>query len=398
MRILQLCQRPPNPPIDGGAIAMNNVTLGLLELGHQVKVLTITTPKHPVQYNKINSAYLEKTELEAVFVDTSIHLMDAFMNLFESESYNVKRFVSEDFEKKLIEILEGNLYDVVLLETLYVTPYIDLIRRLSKAKIVLRSHNVEHIIWERVANNSGNYLKKGYLNFLAKKLKEYEVGVLQKIDGLLAMTNEDLEVFKSLGCNAKSISVPTGMILDSELFTPTQKEEDFSVFHIASMNWLPNVEAVEWFLKNVWHLVLQKVPQANLYLAGRDMPEWLLNYKQERVFIVGEVENARDFYKSKKVMVVPVLSGGGMRIKIIEGMAMGKNIVSTTIGAEGILCVNGEHILIADKAEEFAQMISFFLKNEKVSKELSLNAQQLIKEEYDNSGICKRIEEFLMAL
>ena len=398
MKILQICQRPPHPPIDGGAIGMDNITQGMLELGHQVKVLTVCTSKHPVQYDKIEKEYLQKTSLEAVFIDTSIHVMDAFLNLFESASYNVKRFVSADFERKLTEILGECEYDIVLLESLYVTPYIDLIRSFSNAKIVLRSPNVEYIIWERVAENANNILKKPYLTLLSKRLKEYEKSILDKLDGIASVTKEDLAIFKEMGFKGKEIAAPTGIIIDKDLFVKEEKVEDYSVFHIASMNWLPNVEAVDWFLKNVWDLVLQKVPKAKLYLAGRDMPDWLMKHQQKNVIIVGEVANARDFYKSKKVMVVPILSGGGMRVKIIEGMAIGKSIVSTSIGAEGIHCEHGKHILIANSPADFASAVIQCLQDNQLTKRLAGNAQQLIIEEFDNAAICKKIELFLKEL
>ncbi len=398
MKILQICQRPPHPPIDGGAIGMDNITLGMIERGHQVKVLTVATSKHPVQYDKISKEYIEKTGLEAVFIDTSIHVMDAFINLFQSDSYNVKRFVSADFERKLTEILGQHDYDIILLESLYVTPYIDLIRSFSNAKVVLRSPNVEYVIWDRVADNSNNIIKKRYLSLLSKRLKEYEQSVLNKLDGIASVTKEDLALFKEMGFKGKGIAVPTGIIIDKDLFGKKEHEEELSVFHIASMNWLPNAEAVDWFLKNVWNLVLLKVPQAKLYLAGRDMPEWLMKHQQKNVIIVGEVANARDFYKSKKVMVVPILSGGGMRVKIIEGMAIGKSIVSTSIGAEGIHCAHGKHILIANSPADFASAVIQCLQDNQLIKRLAGNAQQLIKEEFDNAAICKKIELFLKEL
>jgi len=398
MKILQICQRPPHPPIDGGAIGMDNITQGMLELGHEVKVLTVATSKHPVQYDKISKDYIKKTGLEAVFIDTSIHVMDAFINLFESDSYNVKRFVSADFERKITEILGQHDYDIILLESLYVSPYIDLIRSFSNAKVVLRSPNVEYVIWERVADNSNNILKKSYLSLLAKRLKVYEQSVLDKLDGIASVTKEDLALFKEMGFKRKGIAVPTGIIIDKDLFVEIEQEEELSVFHIASMNWLPNVEAVDWFLKNVWNLVLLEVPQAKLYLAGRDMPDWLLKHKQKNVVVIGEVANARDFYRSKKIMVVPILSGGGMRVKIIEGMAIGKTIVSTTIGAEGIHCEHGKHILIANSPTDFAAAVIECLEDEQLTTRLSNNAQQLIKEEFDNVAICKKIELFLKEL
>ncbi|MCX6180535.1 MAG: glycosyltransferase family 4 protein [Bacteroidetes bacterium] len=397
MKILQLCQRPPFPPIDGGAIGMNNVTMGLLELGHEVKVLTIATDKHPVQLTKIPKDYLEKTSFESVHIDTSIRVKDAFFNLFDDDSYNIKRFISVDFENKLIEIFAKKNYDIVLMESLYVTPYIDTIRKHSKAKIVLRSPNVEYKIWERVTKNTVNPLKKPYLSVLTKRLKAYEKSILPLLDGLIPVTKEDLDIFRHLGYDGKGFSVPTGIITNSN--PPASiAEEEKSVFHIASMNWMPNVEAVEWFLKNVWDLVLKEIPDAKFYLAGRDMPQSLLQHKQKNVSVVGEVPDAKTFYASKKIMVVPILSGSGMRVKIVEGMAMGKVIVSTKIGAEGIFYTPNKNILIADTPEEFADQIIFCLRHPEFCNDLSREAKELIEKEYDNIAICKKISSFLEAL
>ncbi len=398
MIVLQLCQRPPFPPIDGGAIGMNNVTQGLLELGHEVKVLSIATNKHPVDLAKLNSEYVAKTNFESVYINTSIKASDALLNLFDSSSYNVNRFISGDFERKIIAILAQKKYDVVLLESLYVAPYIDCIRQHSKAKIVLRAPNVEYKIWERSALNASSLPKKWYLSLLAKRLKSYETKVLSQLDGLIPVTNEDLLLFQSMGYKGKGFSVPTGMMRSANKGISSVVAEENSVFHIASMNWQPNVEAVEWFLKNVWPLVLTKVDNATFYLAGRDMPQHLLQHKQKNVIVLGEVANANDFYASKKIMVVPLLSGSGMRVKIIEGMALGKAIVSTSIGAEGISCTNNKNIMIADSTQDFAELIVRLLSKPEICAALSREAKKLIEEDYDNLAICKKIATFLSAL
>ena len=398
MIVLQLCQRPPFPPIDGGAIGMNNVTQGLLELGHEIKVLSVATDKHPVHIAALPAVYLAKTNFESVYINTAIKAKDAFMNLFDSSSYNVNRFISTDFERKLIAILSQKKYDVVLLESLYVAPYIACIRKYSNAKIVLRAPNVEYKIWERSALNASSLPKKWYLSLLAKRLKSYETKVLSQLDGLIPVTNEDLLLFQSMGYKGKGFSVPTGMMRSENEGISSVVAEENSVFHIASMNWQPNVEAVEWFLKNVWPLVVAKNSKATFYLAGRDMPVHLLQHKQENVAVLGEVANANDFYASKKIMVVPLLSGSGMRVKIIEGMALGKVIVSTTLGAEGILCTNNKNIVIADSAKDFSQQIIRLLGDPEICEKLSIEAKKLIEEDYDNLAICKKIATFLSAL
>ena len=141
MNILQICSKPPFPPKDGGALAMNILTQGLLNAGHHVKVLTVNTSKHFVDLHTVDTAYKQKTNYEAVFIDTRIKPLKALLSLFSPRSYNIERFFSVEFEQTLIRILKEETFDIVHLETLYVSPYVDTIRKYSSAKIVLRSQN-----------------------------------------------------------------------------------------------------------------------------------------------------------------------------------------------------------------------------------------------------------------
>jgi hypothetical protein len=188
MKILQICSKIPFPPKDGGSIAMNILTHGLINAGNTVHVLAVNTPKHFIKDDDIDPVYRKKTSYRSVFIDTSIKPVDAILNLFSSESYNIIRFYSKDFEKVLIESLQSEAYDVIQLETLWVTPYVDVIRKYSKAKIVLRSQNVEYMIWERLAADAANPLKKMYLKLLAGRLKKYELSLLNKYDAIATIT------------------------------------------------------------------------------------------------------------------------------------------------------------------------------------------------------------------
>lgn len=393
MRILQICNKPPFPAVDGGAIAMNNTTQGLINNGHKVSVLAITTPKHPVSEDSLPKEYLEKTNFKSVFIDTSIKLKDAFFNLFTNKSYNIERFISVNFTKQLQKTLKDNDFDIVIIESLFVAPYITTIKSLSDAKIVLRAHNVEHKIWERISANTKNPFKKSYINLLAKRLKSYEIETFGDIDGIAAMTKVDEKQFKKLGFQKDITAIPTGYIVNQEGQLQKQVEEN-SIFHIASMDWLPNIEGVNWFLDNVWNNVHTNFPKANLYLAGREMPDEYYNLNLKNVVTVGKVKSAKEFYLSKKIMIVPVLSGSGMRIKIIEGMALGKVIISTTIGAEGIKCTSGKNIIIADTPEEFANAIEKCLTNPEYCNEIGNNAKDLISSQYSNDQISKTLISF----
>ncbi|MCW3086057.1 MAG: hypothetical protein JWP12_3423 [Bacteroidetes bacterium] len=398
MRILQICNKAPFPPKDGGCIAMNNLTQGLIDEGHTLKVLAITTPKHFVELNDLPADYRAQTNIELVFIDTAIKPVPALLNLFSSESYNIVRFYSKAFEEKIIEVLKQETYDIIQLESLYVSMYTDVIRKHSTAKIVLRAHNVEHKLWERNAATADNLAEKLYYNLLAKRLKKYESGILNFFDAIAAITKEDAQWFTDQKINKPVEVIPFGIDLKKISAEENILPEHPSVFHIGAMDWQPNVEGVKWFLDHAWKEIHKQHPTLKLYLAGRSMSDEFKKLNLPNVIVVGEVENAHLFIRSKGLMLVPLLSGGGMRVKIIEGMALGKTIVTTPVGAEGIECENNKNILIATDAAGFVNAVNAYVGAPDHLNGTGEAAKLLAAQNYNNSDICRRLASFYQNL
>ena len=399
MRILQLCPKPPIPSVDGGCIAMNNITQGFLSNHIEIKLLTISTHKHPLKTELLGQEYLNQTKIEGVFVDTKLNIVDAFSNLVTSDSYNISRFFSPDFNMLLRETLEQNQFDIIHLESLFMTPYIGTIRQNTDAKIVLRSHNLEYMIWERLASATTNRPKKIYLNILAKQLKKYEVNILEEIDGVAAISKEDLRKYELLGCKKPVVTIPFG--IDAKKYNAVIKSYPTNVvklFHIGAMNWNPNIEGISWFMEEVWPEILKSGIQSELHLAGRDMPNWLFDHEYDFVVNHGEVESAHQFMHENDIMIVPLLSAGGMRVKIIEGMGLGKVVITTKIGAEGIDYTEGENILIANTKKEFVKKLAWLKDNPDQFKKISENAVNLVNEYYNNDSITSRLIDFYKTL
>lgn len=392
MKVFLICNKSPYPPKEGGPIAMNAIIQGLLDAGHEVKVLAINTNKYNIRIDEIPEQYRNNTRIDLVYIDLSIKLVDAFFNLFSTKSYHVQRFISKSFENKLTEILTNNTFDVIQFETLYIAPYIEIIRKYSDAKIVLRAHNIEHLIWERVAAASKNPLKKLYLNHLSRTLKNYELSKLGSFDGIATITKKDGDLLKrytSTPVTDISFGINTDMIPE-----PSTDFEFPSLFHIGSMNWIPNEEGIRWFIEHVWEKVHVKFPALKFYLAGREMPEWLLNLNKPNIVVVGEVEDAYRFISSKAIMIVPLLSGSGIRIKIIEGMVLGKAIISTKIGAEGIQCTHGEDIYLAESPDDYLHAISKCIDSPEHTGLIGKNARSLIMNKHNNRKIIDRLIHF----
>lgn len=397
MRILQICHKIPYPTYDGGSIAMHRITHGLLQLGCQVKVLALETPAHPIPENPVDPTYLQNTRRETVFIDTRVSLHKALLNLFSSRSYNIERFDTRAFHQKVQQILSQENFDGIILEGLYTSPALPFIRQFSQAPVILRSHNIEHHIWERMARSSKRFDQKWYLKLLAKRLKTYELKTFEEVDGIAAITPLDQQYILKHTNSRPVISIPVGLDYLPQHDAATQ-EEPFSVASLASMDWLPNQEGIHWFLSQVWPRVHTSNAQIKLYLAGRKMPEWLKNFQSPQLTIVGEVPDAEAFLKTKALIIVPLLSGGGMRVKILEAMSLGKAVLATPVGAEGIECSHDQNILIANDAQSFAtQILQVFQTPDRLT-EIGMQAQKSIFQTYNNQKITAELLDLIREL
>ena len=395
MKILQICHKPPIPSKDGGCIAMNNISQGLLGLNYKLKIITLSTSKHPLLLEKLDLDYKKNTLIEGVFVDTKLNIIDAFSNLVTYDSYNISRFFSPDFNSLLIDTLNNNDFDIIHLESLFTTPYIKTIRDNSTAKIILRSHNLEYMIWERLSNESNNPAKKIYLKILSSQLKKYEIDILNLVDGIATISSEDLAKYKHLACNKPLINIPFSINIDKYISKDkTLDIKNIKLFHLGSMNWKPNLEAVSYLLKAIWPQIYTKFPNLSLHIAGREMPEWMVSNDIQGLTNHGEIISSTDFMNDHDIMIVPLLSAGGIRVKIIEGMALGKTIISTKIGAEGIDYTDGENIIIANTTEEITDKISYLLTNPEKIKHIGTNAKKFVRSYYDNIKITKKLSTF----
>lgn len=395
MKILQICHKPPLPALDGGCKAMHALTEGLLANAISIKILTIATQKHPYQPELFPTAYIEQTNIEHAFIDTAIKKKNALANLFSGKSYNISRFYNKNFEELITATLQKEKFDIILLESLYTTPYIAAIRKSSNAKLIYRSHNIEFEIWQRTGNQENNAIKKKYLHFLAKRLKKYEQSILNLVDGIAAITKKDEEQLLALGCKKPITTVPFGINLHDYQLKEIPQEK--KLFHIGSMDWMPNQEAIKWFLNEVWSAIIAKEPTATFHLAGKNMPDEIikLTATMHGVINEGEVKNANDFINNNNIMIVPLFSGSGMRIKIIEAMAMGKLVIGTSVAFEGIAVQHNKNGIIANTANEFKEAILMCLQHPEVVTSIGQKARKTIEEQYNNTIIVKQLINFI---
>jgi len=376
MRVLQLCSKPLFAPFDGGKLAMIDTANGLKENGIEVIQWMIYTRFHtfPEEISIEESKTIEKS-----FIDTSINWKSAFLNLFKSQSYNIQRFDNKNANNELIDVIEKHKPDLIQAESIYCLTAIEKIKDKFNIPIVLRAHNVEHLIWKRAALVTKNPIKRLYLNLIAKRLQKDELRIAQKVDAIAVLSAVDFKYFNFHfpSKNIEIIGIGTNL---RKTINPTFPISN--IFHIGGMDWKPNKDGMNWFLKNCWPKIHTAYPQLKCILAGLSMPEEFCKLNDVNVKIE-EAKNAAYFMNQHQILFVPLLSGSGIRVKIIEAMALGKVVIATSIAAEGLGVTNFGNILIANSAEDFFEQVTLCIEKPDVCLKISENAAIFAQENFN---------------
>ena len=385
IKILQITNKPAYPAIDGGCLGMAKMS-GFYDSNEKylIDILTIETQKHKFFKLEFGKNLSSKPQITSVFMDTKPTFFGVLNYFFGKKSYNLARFSTKEFGDKILELVSENKYDIIQFENIFVGQYYSIIRKNCAAKLVLNSANVEYEIWERLAKKS-SVLKRIYFTKLAKQLKEEEINIWQNMDGIISATEKDkITIEKKIHSEVSIVSIPFYLnISDYKCF---YKKEVSKVlfFHIGAMDWLPNIEGVDWLVKNVWKSTFEK-GKNSLHLAGKSMPNSIKQFASNSIKIDGFVEDAKQYISQNDVMLVPLFSGSGIRVKIVEAMALGKCIISTSVGAEGINCEDNMSILIANSKEEFIEKMNYLIQNPDRINEIGKNARKLVEKEHDIS-------------
>lgn len=395
-RILILTNRVPYPLNDGGALAMDALINGYHQEGWKVFLLSINASRQHVTEDKLKKIYTNLHGFEVVNVDSHVKPVGVIHNfLFSKEPNHAVRFYSREFLDKLKEVIQSFRPDVIQLESIYLSRYLRDIQGLTTAIKVLRLHNIEYQVWQRLARQTKDPVKNFYLKNLAKRIKRFEAQAWQDADLLLPITTDDADLVHQTCPLAQRITIPFGINTGEVKAT---NAEQWVGYHLGAMDWLPNTEAINWFLQQVWPRINAAVPDFRFYYAGRNMTERTKALGGNGAICAGEVEDAHQFISDKKILIVPLRSGGGIRVKILEAMAQGKVVISTGIGMQGIEANAGEHFLQADTPGDFAKVVKWCMDNKADAEQLGRNAQKLIKEQYDQHHIMQRLIKALELL
>lgn len=380
MKILLLTKKFPYPKNDGESVAIHNMVTGLNQAGALIDLLSFNTTKHYVAVDRYEQELVSYNNIHTLQLDNRPRLTSAFFNLFSGKSYHIDRFRQERFSDELTQILSRNQYDIIQIESIFLADYVSVIRKYTDVPVVLRTHNVEHLIWQRIVEHTDNPFLKTYLNLQQKRLKKYEERCLDTFDMILPMSQQDASFLSKFSAEEKIQVIP--IFLDLSDYKP-RSDAAMGFSFIGSLDWMPNVEGLTWFLEKVWPLVREALPEATMHIAGRNPVKQLKLNTIPGLKFHGAVPDAMDFINAYSIAVVPLLSGSGQKVKLLESMALSRAVVTTPIGVEGILGKHGESIMIASDEQEFARaMITLYL-SESNCKRMGIAARNVVQTHYN---------------
>jgi sugar transferase (PEP-CTERM/EpsH1 system associated) len=377
VRILCLAPRLPYPPTDGGRIALIEPIKRLAGRGHDITLLCFGAGSD----RDSAAAMRQFCQVELVHHDTRNRLIPAMLNIMSSKPYTISKYHSEKMRRAMRHLLVSMPYDLAHAEHLHMASYLSIAREFG-VPAILRQQNVESLLAQRFAHQARGFHRL-YAHLQVCKVRRYEAAACEAADLCFTITEIDALRLRQLNPRIRTAVVPAGV--DTEYFRPQfpVREEPYTIVWIGSMDWLPNVDAVRWFCDNVFPQVKQRLPQAQFYVVGKN-PATSIRRLGDRpgIVVTGFVEDVREHIAKCSVFVVPLRIGSGMRLKILQAMAMGKAIVSTSIGAEGISAADGRDILLADTVDAFARSTLELLANADLRYAIGGNARKLVESSY----------------
>ncbi|MBM4084318.1 MAG: glycosyltransferase [Planctomycetes bacterium] len=391
MNVLFVSARFPYPLDTGAKIRTFNL-LRWVSQRHKTTLLTFSESPEDKQHLPL----LQEHCHEVVLVPKRPHgragvngKLGLVTNLFSSLPYTISRYSSAAMSEEIARVVRRNSIQLIHCDHLHVAQNVPR----CEAKRLLNEHNVEAMISKRLAQTFRNPLSRGYMELQWRKLERYEAEVCSQFDHCVVVSEEDKRTLLSM-CGQASVSVIENGV-DTEYFQPVKVPKvPNSLVFTGAMDWMPNEDAVLYFCDAILPLIRQAVPEVQVFIVGRNPSQRLRDRcVAAKVQVTGSVPDVRPYVAQGSVFVVPLRSGGGTRLKILEAMAMGVPCVSTTIGCEGLRVSDGRDIVVADAPQEFADGVARLLGNPTQCAEMGVAGRQLVEQSYDWRQIGLKLAE-----
>lgn len=385
MNILFICLENPYPPNGGHHIRTYNI-LKLLSEHNKVYFIAIARNNKELDYVEELKHYCERIEIfvNPISVSRWKFIFSIFSNLVSPLPYVAQKYFHSEVRGKINKMLCEYKIDIVHFDMLPLSMYYDDVGNIPK---ILTNHNVESLRLSRWVKVEKNILKKSFIFYQYAKLKYFEKKMCPKFDRCVVVSEYDKEKLLSMYKNQKdNISViPNGV--DINYFKLRKKiRNNKSLLWIGGMRGPYSSDAVNYFVREIFPLIINEIPDLHVTFIGESPTSLLLNtakHYNDNVKVLGFIDDVRSYLEECYIFIAPIRSGSGTKIKVLNALAFEKPVVTTTIGAEGIYLTSGENCMIADDPHDFAKKTIFLLRNPEVAKRIGENGRKVIEKYYD---------------
>lgn len=395
MKLLFVTPYLPSPPRFGGQRRLAGL-MRSLAASHELSVISFNASDEFAQSSlEETRSYCKEvvTFPDMDFLDRKDkRLLQArsLLSLHSFEHLLIAR--RREFEARLQQLVDSGRFDVLQVEFTQMAAFRPRLPRGRRLRTVLDEHNIEFDIVRRTADAEVSAARRLYSAVDWRKLRREEQSAWRRFDGVTVTSQRDANILSELEPSTKVSVVPNGVDVDK--FVPATSAPDAnSLLFFGAMNYYPNQDGIGYFLEQIFPLILKRRPQTKLWIVGPG-PESMLRLKSANVEVTGFVDKVEPYLDRAAAVVVPLRLGGGTRLKIVEAMSKQKAIISTRIGAEGIDVRHGEHALLADDPQGFADEVERVLAEPELGVRLGTNARRLAEDRYSWPGLVRGLERF----
>jgi glycosyltransferase involved in cell wall biosynthesis len=400
LKILWVKSGPLHPLDTGGKLRTYNM-MRELRKNHQITFLALESRSAPADWKDNAREYchdiISIPWKESRRFSLRFYLELARNALFSNRPYAIEKYASSGM-RNTISKLDNSTYDLIVCD--FLVPAANFPDRM-RTPTILFQHNVESDIWRRHYEQRTGTIGKKYFYLQWKRMVAFEKKYCERFDGVVTVSPKDSETLRNRFDGGNILGdVPAGV--DLQYFRPVDKDlpSERRLVFTGSMDWLPNDDAMSFFIRDIYPEIKDEVPGVTLTVAGRNPSPGLREEasRDPSINVTGTVEDIRPFVHEAMVMIVPLRIGGGTRIKIFEGMAMGIPVVSTSIGAEGLPVTHGDNILLADKTDAFAAETVRLINDNDLRKKIAGTALQMVNRECSWEAVTRIFESYCIEL
>lgn len=393
MKILQIVPRIPSPPHDGGAVYIYHATRHLAALGNTIYMLGFISNLHTQDCEDMQ----QYVQLKAVAGDFKPYTIFPVLKAIATwQPVTIQHRMDIQKFKPLVYELDFQP-DVILFEGIHSMAFFDLIKqKFPHVPTVLRQSNVEYLLLKRNSQVTKNPFIKGFYYQQSMAMKRYELKAMAKVDAVTAITPYDQAVFLDDLPGLNCFVSPAGTTLPPDLKLSRYHNR---LLAISNWRWKPNYDGLEWFLQHVWPELVTAIPDLEFDIIGAGLPTTFMErFRHKNLHFRGFVDDLEPYRQTATIFVAPLFSGSGMKLKIVEGLASGLPIVTSSYGAEGIDINPGEHYMLANNKQEFINSIQTLLADKQLRENISQKAKAIVSEKYTWPELAGQLHQFLETL